>query len=122
MATLLLARQMSSRTGGEVFPIDRRSAFEGRDEVAADTVLTLLADDIDLQPRFERSGEEATNAVRLPIGGLDDLGDGGAVLPAEQSEHNGLLGRGLGRRCGSFAAGACLAGLDRLLGHDGLLV
>jgi hypothetical protein len=67
---------------------------------------------------LEGSGEEAANTVRLPVGDVDDLGDGGAVLPAQQPEDDGLLGLGLRRRCG-FAVGTSITSLDRPLGHDG---
>ncbi len=60
-----------------------RSRFERRDVVATNTVLALLADHLDAKALLDRAGEEAASAVRLPVGGGDDLVDRGAVLAAE---------------------------------------
>ncbi len=81
--------------------------------VATDTILALLADHLDAQALLDRTGEEAASTVRLPVGGGDDLVDGGAVLAAEQSEDLVLLGALVGGLF--FAVLRLLAALPRTM-------
>src|SRR2546422_7759599 len=56
------------------------------------------------QPHFlaQRPADEPAYAVRLPAGGLHDLGERRAALPLEQAEDRGLLAAVAG--CGGLVA------------------
>src|ERR687895_468169 len=63
-----------------------------RDPVGALLALDLLRGDGQAELLLQRPGEGAAHGVRLPAGGFDDLGDGGALLAPEHRDELRLLG------------------------------
>ena len=61
------------------------------DSIDATTAVHDLAFDGEPELLLERATDRTTNRVRLPAAGIDDLGDGGAVLPSQEFDEQGLL-------------------------------
>ena len=100
--------------GNAVLPT--RIRFNGGSPVDPLASFGLLRGDGEAALLLQRAGEGAADGMRLPAGRRDDLGDGGALGPAQHVDQHRLLGAVamLAGLCGGFVRGrfltACLGG------------